>query len=171
MDILQIIQLSTSSTKQEYRHSSRRNRSARLRRPTFKCSPPAVEPRPIPSPSSSFTDYESDFSINFLLTFSKKEGVIDFNDSINSITATDSNSDYIAASNIDPISSSEKFGVTNSVLSITASTSVSTLHVFCKKTFQMFYSKFSSDSTQGNSYSFLAYTLFQSLSSISVAIV
>ena len=44
--------------------------------------------------------------------------------------ATDSNSNYNAASDIDSISSSEKFEVTTSVLLITASTSVSTLHKF-----------------------------------------
>ena len=43
---------------------------------------------------------------------------------------TDSNYNYNAASDIDPISSSEKFGVTNSVLSITASTAVFTLRKF-----------------------------------------
>jgi hypothetical protein len=41
-------------------------------------------------------------------------------DSIDSVAATDSNSDYNAASDIDPISSSEKSGVTTSILSITA---------------------------------------------------
>jgi len=55
---------------------------------------------------------------------------MDFNDSIDSIAASDSNSDYNAASDIDPISTSEKLGVTTSILSITASTSVSTLHKF-----------------------------------------
>ena len=47
---------------------------------------------------------------------------MDFNDSINSVAATGSNSDYNAASDIDPISYSEKSGVKTSVLSITAST-------------------------------------------------
>jgi len=51
---------------------------------------------------------------------------MDFNDSIDSVVATDSNSVYNAASDIDPISSLEKSGVTTSALSITASTSVST---------------------------------------------
>ena len=62
---------------------------------------------------------------------------MNFNDSIDSVVATDSNSDYNAASDIDPISPSEKFGVTTSVLSITASTSVSTLrNVHARKTFK-----------------------------------
>ena len=65
---------------------------------------PAVEPRS--SPSSFFTDCESDFSDNFFLTCSKEGGVIEFNDSINSVVAPDSNSDYNAASDIDPITSS-----------------------------------------------------------------
>ena len=86
---------------------------------------PAVEPQSIPSPSSSFTDCESDFSDNFFLTSFKEGGVIDFNDSINSVSATDSNSDYNTASDIDPIFSSEKSGVTTSVLTTTALTSVS----------------------------------------------
>ena len=51
--------------------------------------------------------------------------------------ATDSNSDYNAASDIDLISSSEKFRVITSVLSITASTSVYTLHKFsARKSFK-----------------------------------
>jgi len=53
---------------------------------------------------------------------------MDFHDSIDSVVANDPNSDYNAASNIDPISFSENSGVTTSILSITASTSVSTLH-------------------------------------------
>jgi len=55
---------------------------------------------------------------------------MDFIDFIDSFLATDSNSDYNAASDIDPISPSEKFWVITSVLSITASTSVSTLRKF-----------------------------------------
>jgi len=58
---------------------------------------------------------------------------MDFNDSIDSVAATYSNSDYNAASDIDAISSSGKFGVTTSVLSITVSTSVFTLHKFPAK--------------------------------------
>ena len=45
---------------------------------------------------------------------------MDFNDSIDSGVATDSNSDYNVASDIDPISSSEKSGITTSVQSITS---------------------------------------------------
>jgi hypothetical protein len=67
---------------------------------------------------------------NVFRTSSKEGGVMDFNDSIDSVATTDSNFDCDATSDIDPISSSEKFGVTTSVLSITASTSVSTLHKF-----------------------------------------
>ena len=52
---------------------------------------------------------------------------MDFNDSIDSVVATDSSPDYNAASNIDPTSSSAKSGVTALVLLITASTLVSTL--------------------------------------------
>jgi len=52
------------------------------------------------------------------------------NDSIDSVAATDSNSDYNAASDIYLITSSENFGVTTSVISITAPTSVSTLDEF-----------------------------------------
>jgi len=55
---------------------------------------------------------------------------MDFNDSTDTVAATDSNSDYNAASDVDTISSSEKFGVTISVLSITAPPAVSTLHKF-----------------------------------------
>ena len=55
---------------------------------------------------------------------------MDFNDSIDSVVATESNSDYNATSSIDPISSFEKSGVTTSVLSITASTLVSTLRKY-----------------------------------------
>jgi hypothetical protein len=80
--------------------------------------------------SSPFTDCESDFTDNFFLTSSKEEGVLEFNDSIDSVAATDSDSNSNAASDIDPISFSEKFGVTTSILSITASTSVSTLQKF-----------------------------------------
>ena len=106
VDTLKVILSQTSVTKQE------RKRSACIRLPTFKCGPPAVEPQSIPSPSASFTDCESDFSDNFLITSSKEGGVPDFNDSINSVAATDSNFDYNAASDIDHISSSEKFRVT-----------------------------------------------------------
>ena len=97
------------------------------RPPTFICGTPAVEPRSITSPSTSFTYCEFDFTDNFAFTSSKEGGVIDFNDfidslaSIDSVTATDSNSGYNPASDIDRISSSEKFGVTTSVLSITVS--------------------------------------------------
>jgi len=105
-------------------------RSARFKSPQFKCGPPAVEPRYIASPSSSSTACESDFTDNFFLTSSKEGGVIDFNDSIDSVVATDSTSDYNAESNIDPISFSKKFGVKTSILSITVSTLVSTLHTF-----------------------------------------
>ena len=91
---------------------------------------PAVDQQYINSHSSSFADCESDFTDNCFLTSSKERGVIDFNDSIDSVSATDSNSDYNAAFNIDHISFSEKFGVTTSVLSITASTSISTLQTF-----------------------------------------
>jgi hypothetical protein len=93
--------------KQERRRAYRRKRSARSKPPQFKCGPPAVEP-----PSSSLTDYESDFTDNFFLTSSKLGGVIDYNDSIDSVAATDSNSDYNAASDIN------------------STTSVSTLHQF-----------------------------------------
>jgi len=60
---------------------------------------------------------------------------MDFNDSIDSVVATDSN----AASDIDPISSSEKYGVTTSILSITVLTLVSTLRKFpARKPFKCF---------------------------------
>ena len=101
----------------------RRKRSARFKSPSFKWGPPAVEPS-----SFSFTNCESHFTDNFILTSSKEGGVIDFNDSIDSVAATDSNSDNNAASIINSISSSEKFELTTLVLSITASTSVFTLH-------------------------------------------
>jgi hypothetical protein len=99
--------------------------------------------------SSSFTDCKSDslasiasvaatnsscekvgVTSSTLPITSKEGGVMDFNDSIDSVVATDSNSDYTAASDIDPISSPEKSGITTSVLSITASTSVSTSRKF-----------------------------------------
>jgi len=88
---------------------------------------PAVEPQNVNSHSSSFTDCKTDFTDNLFLTSSKEGGVMDFNDSVDSVAATDSNSNYIATSDVDAISSSEEFGVTTSILSITASTSVSTL--------------------------------------------
>jgi len=97
-----------------------------LRSPTLKHGAPAVEQLSTTSPSSAFTNCEFDLTDNFLLT-----PPIDFNDSIDSLrsidsaAATDSNSDYNDASDIVPISSSEKFGVTTSVLYVTTSTSVS----------------------------------------------
>jgi len=76
-------------------------------------------------------DCESDFNDNSFLTSSTKEvGNMDFNDSIDSVVATDSNSDYDDASDVDPISSFEKCGIPTSVLTITASTSVLTLRKF-----------------------------------------
>jgi hypothetical protein len=127
VDPLKVIQSPVSLTKQERKRAYRRKRSARFKSPPFTCGTPAIEP-----PSSSFTDCESDFTDNFFLISSKEGGVIDFNDSVGSVAAIGSNSDYNVASDIDPISSSEKFGVTTSVLSITASTStsVSTIQKF-----------------------------------------
>ena len=119
VDPLKVIQSPVSLTKQERKRAYRRKRSARFKSPPFTCGTPAIEP-----PSSSFTDCESDFTDNFFLISSKEGGVIDFNDSVGSVAAIGSNSDYNVASDIDPISSSEKFGVTTSVLSITASTSI-----------------------------------------------
>ena len=84
-------------------------------------------PLAVELPSSSFTDCGSDFTDNFFLNSSQEAGVIDFNGSIDSFAATNSNSDYNAASNIDPISSSKKFGVATSIFSRTVSTSVFTL--------------------------------------------
>ena len=98
-------------------------KSTRLKSPPFICGPPAVEPQYINSPSSSFTDCESDFTDDSFLTSSKERGVMDFNYSIDAVVATDSNSDYNAASDIDPISSSEKSGVTTPVLSYRLSAS------------------------------------------------
>ena len=96
-----------------------------------------VEPLSITWLSSSFTDCESassvsDFVDTCLVTSSKEGGVTDFNNSIDclvyiAVAATDSNSDCNAAPNVASISTSEKSGVTNSVLSITVSTSVSVL--------------------------------------------
>ena len=64
---------------------------------------------------------------------------MDFNDSIGSFVATDFNSEYNAASDIDPVSSSQKSGVTTSILSIIASTSVFTLQKFpARKPFKCF---------------------------------
>ena len=94
---------------------------------------PAVEPQNVNSHSSSFTDCKTDFTDNLFLTSSKEGGVMDFNDSIGSVVATDSNSDYNAASYINPFSSFEKSGVTTSILSITGSTSVSTSRNFLHK--------------------------------------
>jgi len=125
VDPLEVIQSPVSLTKQERRRAYRRKRSGRIKSPPFKCGPSAVEPQYINSYSSSFTDRESDFTDNFFLTSSKEGGVMEFNDSIDSVAATDSNSDYNTASDNDP--TSEKPGVTASVLSITASTSVFTL--------------------------------------------
>ena len=97
-----------------------------------------VEPRSSTSPSSSFTgrvsvSSDSDFIETFLVTSSKEDGVADFNDSINSVVAI--NSDYNAASDINPISTSEKLEVTSSILSIAASTSVSVFKQFLARTF------------------------------------
>ena len=130
VDSLKVILSQTSVIKQECRRAYRRKRSERIQSPPFKYGPPAVEPQYINSNSSSFTDCESDFNDYFFLTSSEEGGVTDFNDSINSVAATDSYSDYNVASDIDPISSSKTFGVTTSVLSITASTSVSTSRKF-----------------------------------------
>jgi len=91
---LKIIQSQTSLTKRERRRAYRRERSACIRLPTFKCGPPAVEPQSIPSPSSFLTDYKSDVSDNFFPTSSKEGGVTDFNDS---------NSDYNSASDLPTI--------------------------------------------------------------------
>ena len=66
-----------------------------------------VEPQYILSYSPFLTDCASDFTDNSFLTSSKEGGVTDFNDSIDSVVATDSNSDYNAAFAIDPNSSSE----------------------------------------------------------------
>ena len=118
VDRLEVLKSPTSLTKQERRRAYRRKRSAHR-------GPPAEEPS-----SSSFTDCESGFTDNSFFTSFKQGGVMDFNDSIDFVVATDSNSDYNAAPDSDPISSSEKSGVTTSVLSITATTSVSTLRKF-----------------------------------------
>jgi hypothetical protein len=67
---LKVIPFQTSVTKQKRRRAYRRKRSARSRIPSMKYGPPAVEPRSIISPSSSFTDCESDFSDNFFFTSS-----------------------------------------------------------------------------------------------------
>ena len=68
---------------------------------------------------------------------------MDFNYSIDSVAATDSNSDYNASFDIDHISFSEKLGVTTSFLSITAPTSVSTVHKFpARKHFKSSIQKF-----------------------------
>jgi len=137
VDLLKVIHSPVSLTKQDRRRAYRRKRNARLTSPPFKCGLPAVERQFINSHSSSLTDCESDFTDNSFFTSSKEGGVMDFNDSIDFVVATDSNSDYNAAFDIDRISSSEKFGVTISVLSITASTSVSTLQKFpARKSFK-----------------------------------
>jgi len=104
---------------QERRCAYRRKRYTRIKSPPFQCGPPVVEPQSITLHSSSFTDCKSNFTDNLFLTSSKEGGFTDFNDSIDSVTATDSNSDYNAASDIDPISSSEISGDTTPVLSIT----------------------------------------------------
>ena len=67
---------------------------------------------------------------------SKETGTTYFNDSVVSVAATDSNSDCNAASDIASISTSEKLGITKSVLSITASTLVSVLKQFPIRTSQ-----------------------------------
>jgi len=130
VDPFEVIQSSVSLTKQQRRRAYDLKRSACIKSPPFKCVPSAVEPQYFNSHSSSFTDCESNFTDNLFLTSCKEGGVIDFNDSIDSVAATDSNSDYNAASDVDTIHFYEKFGVTTSVLSITASTSVSALHKF-----------------------------------------
>jgi len=131
VDTLGVIQFSKSLIKQERRRAYRRKRSAHLKSPKFKCNPPAVEPRYITTLSSGFTGCESassasDFIDTFLVTSFREGGAPDFNDcidsvaSIDSVAATDPNSDCNAASDIASISTPEKLGVTNSVLSITA---------------------------------------------------
>ena len=143
--------------------------STRLKSPKFKCGPPAVEQRYITTLSFGFTNcksasLDSDLVNIYLVTSSNEGGITDFNDSIASlasidfVAATDSNSDCNAASDIVSISTPEKLGVINSILSITASTSVSTL-----QTFRMSSPKFSSDGARGKAYSRLAYLLFQCL--------
>ena len=72
VDPLKVIPSQTSVTKQERRHAYRRQGSARIRLPTFKFGPPAVEPQSIPSPSFSFIDYASDFPHKFFFTSSKE---------------------------------------------------------------------------------------------------
>ena len=77
-----------------------------------------------------------------MVTSSKEGGVTNFYDSIDSVAsinylaATDSNFDCNAASDIASISTSEKLGVTHSVLSITASTSLSVSKQFPARTSQ-----------------------------------
>ena len=97
VDSLQVIQSPVSLIKKERRRAYRRKRYTHLKSPPFQCGPPAVEPQYINSHSSSFTDCESDFTDDSFFTSSKEGGVMDFNDSIDSVAATDSNSDYNTA--------------------------------------------------------------------------
>ena len=103
VDHLKVIPSLVSLTKQERRRAYRRKLYTRLKSPPFQCGPPAVEPQYI-NLQSSFTDCESNFTDNPLLTSSKEGGDMDFDDSIDSVVATDSNSNYNIASDIDPIS-------------------------------------------------------------------
>jgi hypothetical protein len=60
VDPLKVVHSPVSLTRQERRRAYRRKRNARLKSPTFKCGPPAVDPQYILSHFSSFTDCESD---------------------------------------------------------------------------------------------------------------
>ena len=65
-----------------------------------------------------------------MVTSSKEVGVTDFNESIDHVAASNSNSDCIAASVIASISPSEKIGVEIAALPTTNSTSESILKQF-----------------------------------------
>ena len=61
VDPLKVNKFPVSLIKQDHRRAYRRKQYSRLKSPPFKCGPPAVEPQSITSPSSSFTDCESDY--------------------------------------------------------------------------------------------------------------
>jgi len=77
VDHLLVIKSPVSLTKLERRRAYRRKRYTRLKSFQIQCGPPAVEPRSITSPSSSFTDCDSDSLV-----------------SIDSIAATSSNYEF-----------------------------------------------------------------------------